>query len=569
MLINFSIKQSYSVIFIILIFWASIAYYTMNTLIDSQSYYAKLINLSGKQRMLSQKSAFLASKYTQGNQQSYLKELKNIIELFKKNHNYIIETLSVKAENIYFHKEKNIDKQVKDYIEFIEMFLSKPSYGLSETIYKKSQTLLPYLDNAVNLFQKESEEKTKKLQQRELFIFIGTILTILFEAHFFARPVIDTIKLKFKDFYEMLRKKDNLIDLQSKFFLNAHEGIVITDKHNKILNINPAFEKISGYSKNEILGQTPSILKSGEHNDDFYKKMWEDINTKGFYKGEVINKKKDGNNYIQHISIIVLKNEFGEITNYCALIWDLTNEKKQEKIISDQTKMSSMGEMIGNIAHQWRQPLSIITSSASGLQIMKEHELLNDEHFYKALNQIEANAQYLSKTIDTFKNFIKEKKEFKEVIIQDKINNALNIIDATIKNNHIKLESKIDKIEPLKIETVTGELEQVIINILNNAKDAIIENNIKDPVITLELKKSKDHVILTLKDNAGGIPDNIMPRIFEPYFTTKDENKGTGLGLHMSYKIITQSLRGRLYAENTDNGAVFYIELPLSQSKKQ
>jgi C4-dicarboxylate-specific signal transduction histidine kinase len=246
----------------------------------------------------------------------------------------------------------------------------------------------------------------------------------------------------------------------------------------------------------------------------------------------------------------------------------LTNEKKQEKIISDQTKMSSMGEMIGNIAHQWRQPLSIITSSASGLQIMKEHELLNDEHFYKALNQIEANAQYLSKTIDTFKNFIKEKKEFKEVIIQDKINNALNIIDATIKNNHIKLESNFKETEPMKIRTITGELEQVIINILNNAKDAIIENNIKDPVITLELKKSKDHVILTIKDNAGGIPDNILPKIFEPYFTTKDENKGTGIGLYMSYKIITQSLRGKLYAENTDNGAVFYIELPLSQHEK-
>lgn len=292
MLVNFSIKQSYILIFIILIFWASIAYYTMNTLIDSQSYYAKLINLSGKQRMLSQKSAFLASKYMQENEQSYLKELKNIIESFQKNHNYIIETLSVKAEKIYFHKEKNIDKQVKDYIEFIEMFLEEPSLQLSETIYKRSQTLLPYLDDGVDLFQEESEEKTKNLQQRELFIFIGTILTILFEAHFFARPVIDTIELKFKDFYEILRKKDNLLDLQSKFFLNAHEGIVITDKHNKILNINPAFEKISGYSKNEILGQTPSILKSGEHNDDFYKKMWEDINTKGFYKGEVINKKK-------------------------------------------------------------------------------------------------------------------------------------------------------------------------------------------------------------------------------------------------------------------------------------
>jgi PAS domain S-box-containing protein len=535
----------------------------MNTLISSQSYYAKLINLSGKQRMLSQKSAFLVSKYIQKNQVNYIDELKKAINTFEKNHHYIVENLSSNAKKLYFGQDNSIDNNVRNYIVVITSFLENPNKKLSDTIYEKSQILLLQLDNAVNFFQQESEAKTKELQQRELLIFIGTILTILFEAHFFARPVIEMIKLKFQDFYEMLNKKDKLIDLQSKFFINAHEGIVITDKENKIIDFNIAFEKVTGYTKSELLGKSPSLLKSGEHNDFFYKEIWHQLNQKGFYKGELINKKKDGKKYIQNVSIFVIKNELNDVTNYCALVQDITNEKKRDRIIEEQIKMSSMGEMIGNIAHQWRQPLSVITTSATGLQLMKEHGVLDDEIFFKNLNQIENTAQYLSKTIDTFKNFLKDKKEYKEDILQNRINNALTIVSATLTNNFIELRNNIDKIEPLKVKIITGELEQVIINVINNAKDAILEKKIKNPWIEIDLKQLNDFAILTIEDNGMGIPEDILPKIFEVYFTTKSEDKGTGLGLHMSFKIITESLNGNIYAKNTQNGAMFTIELPI------
>ncbi len=396
-----------------------------------------------------------------------------------------------------------------------------------------------------------------------MFIFIGTILTILLEAHFFARPVIETIKLKFQDFYEMLHTKDKLIDLQSKFFINAHEGIVITDQENKIIDLNLAFEKVTGYTKSELLGKSPSLLKSGEHNDLFYQEIWNQLRQKSFYKGEIINKKKDGKKYVQNVSIFVIKNELNEIVNYCALIRDITNEKRRDKIIEEQIKMSSMGEMIGNIAHQWRQPLSIITTSATGLQVMKEHGVLDDKSFYNNLNQIETTAQYLSKTIDTFKNFLKDKKEYKEDILQNRVNNALTIVTATLTNNFIELRNNIDKVEPIKVKIITGELEQVIINIINNSKDAILEKEIKNPWIEINLKQLDGCAVLTIEDNGMGIPEDVLPKIFELYFTTKSEDKGTGLGLHMSSKIIKESLNGNIYAQNTHNGASFIIELPL------
>lgn len=328
---NFSIKQSYTVIFIILIFWASIAYYTMNTLIDSQSYYAKLINLSGKQRMLSQKSAFLASKHLQNPRRDYLNLLKNSISELEQNHSYITQKLSNKAYDFYFKEPSNLDKKAKNYINLLKKFLFNPTFDLESDIFKESQKLLEYLDDAVAIFQNESETKTKELQQREFFIFLGTIFTILIEAHFFARPVIEKMKIKFQDFYEKLRQKDNLIDLQTKFFQNAHEGIVITNKENHIIDLNHAFETVTGFKKYEILGKNPSILKSGEHNEDFYNAMWENIKEKGFYKGEIINRKKNGEKYVQNISIFALKDENGNIINYFALVSDITESYLTQK----------------------------------------------------------------------------------------------------------------------------------------------------------------------------------------------------------------------------------------------
>ena len=242
---------------------------------------------------------------------------------------------------------------------------------------------------------------------------------------------------------------------------------------------------------------------------------------------------------------------------------ELQNEMQQQMLFS-QAKMAQLGEMIANIAHQWRQPLSVIMSSATGIEVQREFQTLTDKVLLENLKGVKDSARYLSDTIEVFRDFVKEKKEFKEVILQDRIDKSLQIVNTTLKNNFIELKNKIDYSKPIKYPLVLGELSQVLINIFNNAKDALVENKIQSPWIEIDMQRLNEKIIITIEDNANGVPENIIDDIFKQYFTTKEDH-GTGLGLYMSHKIVTQSLKGQIYVSNTQHGAKFYIELPLKK----
>ncbi len=237
---------------------------------------------------------------------------------------------------------------------------------------------------------------------------------------------------------------------------------------------------------------------------------------------------------------------------------------QQEIQIQESTKMAQMGEMIGNIAHQWRQPLSVISTSASGMMIEKEYNILSDEKFNLHCENILTNSDLLSETIDIFRDITTEKKELKKVIIQDRINIALKVLSSTLENYNIKLINNINYTHPIELTIMVGELSQVIINILNNSKDILVERKVKTPWIKIDCIKENNIARITIEDNAGGISEDIISKIFDPYFTTKHQSQGRGLGLHLSYKIIFKNLHGKLYTINSKNGAVFYIELPLN-----
>ena len=237
---------------------------------------------------------------------------------------------------------------------------------------------------------------------------------------------------------------------------------------------------------------------------------------------------------------------------------------EQQQMLLNQSKIAAMGEMLANIAHQWRQPLSVISTASTGLLVEKEFHVLEDEKLEKTLNTINEHAQYLSKTIDTFSDYIKSNKKVQKVILHDRILVAINIVEATFKNHYIKLESNLEEAQKIEMELVVGELSEALINILNNAKDALIQNDIKDPWVRVNLHKVHSNAVITIEDNAGGISQDIISKIFEPYFTTKHKSQGTGLGLHMCYKIVTESLHGKIVASNTKEGAKFEIILPLN-----
>jgi len=240
------------------------------------------------------------------------------------------------------------------------------------------------------------------------------------------------------------------------------------------------------------------------------------------------------------------------------------HELIQEKLIQDQLKHSQMGLMIGNIAHQWRQPLSVISTSATGMLMQQEFGLLDDDKLVNSCNSINNSAQFLSKTIDTFTNYIKEKKELKTVILQDVISQIIDLTEAALKNNYINLVHNIDNSSDISITMVSGELSQVMINIINNAKDALVEQNISEKLIKINILQQNNEAIISIEDNAGGIPSKIINEIFNPYFTTKHKSQGTGLGLYMSKNIIEKSLNGILEVSNTKNGAIFTIKIPLN-----
>lgn len=240
---------------------------------------------------------------------------------------------------------------------------------------------------------------------------------------------------------------------------------------------------------------------------------------------------------------------------------EVENNRKKDIKLYESAKNAQMGEMIENIAHQWRQPLSVISTAVSGMSFIKEFYTLTDEEFKDKTQVVMKNVKYLSETIDTFRNYIKEKNELMEVVLQERIDNVLGIVHASLQNNHIELIKEIVD-TPIKYRLVQGELSQVIINLINNAKDALNNNSIDKKWIKIGLYETVESIVIYVEDNGGGVAENIKEKIFNPYFTTKHQSQGTGIGLHMSKDIIQRHLEGKLYMENTSLGAKFIIELP-------
>jgi len=249
------------------------------------------------------------------------------------------------------------------------------------------------------------------------------------------------------------------------------------------------------------------------------------------------------------------------------LLFEIEKNRKNDNIIAQQTKMAAMGEMIGNIAHQWRQPLSVITTAASGVKIEHEMDMLTDKRLIESLDGITKSAKHLSSTIDDFRDFFKQDKEKNTFNIKSTFSKTLSLISNQFLNNEIKI---IDNIESVILHALENELIQVLINILNNSRDELLTKEKQELLIFINVYTKSDFMIIEIQDNAGGIKEDIIDRIFEPYFTTKHKAQGTGIGLYMSEEIISKHMNGTIsasnvsyvYNENEYNGAKFIIKLP-------
>ena len=366
--------------------------------------------------------------------------------------------------------------------------------------------------------------------------------------------------------------------LSKRYKLNRYKQIIDknvlisrTNLNGKITEVSQAFCNISGYSEDELLGKNHNIVRHPDMPKTMFQDMWETIKKEKVWLGDIKNKTKDGGFYWVTTTVAPEYDEKGKLIGYFSTRFDITTKKELElkqKQMDEQSKLASMGEMIGNIAHQWRQPLNMISTKATGALFQKEMGILDDPKFEEAMESINDNAQYLSQTIDTFKNFIKtsQEKNIIETTLQDEIKMTMTLVKAGYENNYISINIDLWE-EPLSCVIPEGELTQVLMNILNNAKDILKENiNEDDRWVDIKLISKDNQGIITVEDNGGGIPQDVLPKIFEPYFTTKHQSQGTGLGLHMSYKIVTESLGGVIYASNSENGALFTIEIPLNNT---
>jgi signal transduction histidine kinase/ABC-type nitrate/sulfonate/bicarbonate transport system substrate-binding protein len=234
----------------------------------------------------------------------------------------------------------------------------------------------------------------------------------------------------------------------------------------------------------------------------------------------------------------------------------------QQAIMFQQARFAEMGEMISMITHQWRQPLNHISILINNLFLKYKIDKLNEDIVSDIKKQFQQNIVYMSKTIDDFQNFFKPQQQKEKFFIIDLVNDTLLLIKPLFDRKKITFDIQID--ENISYYGYKSELGQVILNILNNAKDAFLVRNIEDKYIKIQLVKTSDEILcILIEDNAGGIPNDIINKVFDPYFSTKSSKNGTGLGLYIAKIIITDHFKGKINAENIDKGVKFEILLPI------
>ncbi len=365
-------------------------------------------------------------------------------------------------------------------------------------------------------------------------------------------------------------KKSHL--LLATIFETTKDGIALVNLDSTFKLTNGAYERLTGYKKDELYQRTcfsltlPSYINASEE-------VLNHVFRKGYYEGyEHSYLTKDG----KIIDIIMDLTLMPDKTNILLIATDITEKKehekelkKQEERFLQQSRMAQMGEMISMIAHQWRQPLGAIASTSIDLSMKIELETFDLEekkgreecqaYFSDGLKNIDALVQNLTNTIDDFRNFYQPNKESNFLLLHEPIQRALGIIKASLNSDNIEIVEKCTSKKGVNI--YGNEMMQVILNILKNAQDNFKERAIKNPKITITCRDDDDKVIAEICDNGGGIPEEIMPKIFIPYFSTKSEKNGTGLGLHMCKTIVEEHHNGSLLVNNCDGGVCFTIVL--------
>ncbi|NWF66879.1 MAG: PAS domain S-box protein, partial [Campylobacterales bacterium] len=390
-----------------------------------------------------------------------------------------------------------------------------------------------------------------------------------------------------------IKNEKNLIESQRQYKAiigTTKEGFAIINLDLKIIDVNDSFCQMLGYDKSEIIGRHPMEFVSFEDRKIF---LNNDLSKMNSFENRVYEMKclcKDGS----FVPVLVNSTTLRDINNHpygsFSFFTNLSDRyvyeaekdkfykrledlnKKLEKKINEEVKKNrekdemmfkqaryaQMGEMISMIAHQWRQPLNAISSAAINSKFQLELGMYDKNLLIESSEFIEFQCQKMSETINDFMNFFKLSKEKEIFKIDDVVKNIINIAGAQLKNRSISFITEGDM--NIEISAYKNELEHILLNLINNSKDAFDDIDIDEKIVKLSVYEHKEFIEISVADNAGGIKEDIIDRIFDPYFTTKEQGKGTGIGLYMTKNMIERNFKGTITATNIENGALFTIK---------
>lgn len=475
-----------------------------------------------------------------------LLESKKLIYLFV----LLFSALAINAFFIYLEFNKTKEAITKHQLHVNLEYIDRITSNLSQNIIQSAghKPLLQALKDNKNL--RENLEKDLRLFRAKRYRYIY---------------VIDKSKNTFRFLLDGSKKnKANFLETFQPFKVQQWEKVYITKTAHYFLNkdvkslwltyLKPIIKK------NKVIGVIAIDFSLKEH--DNLKSILEQL-TKDLKQFTILSmaifliiilfllyeRKK----------IVLLKQQSQEIYSFNKTLQkkvadEVAKNREKDKDILEQARLAQLGGMLGMIAHQWRQPLSAISSANIAINMKAQMEQLEPQSVIELTDKIEEYTQHLSTTIDDFRNFFKNTKEIQRTDYTRIITSTLNIVESSVQNKNIKLSTELQS-ETI-FETYPQELKQVVLNLIKNAEDILLENNIQNPYIKITTHEN----YLLISDNGGGIPKDILDKIFDPYFSTKGLN-GTGLGLYMSKIIIEEHCHGTLSVENNDEGAVFTIEL--------
>ena len=277
---------------------------------------------------------------------------------------------------------------------------------------------------------------------------------------------------------------------------------------------------------------------------------------------EIHTKRGDGKILTVLESAQLLSSVAGEPLKIVGITLDLTELREKDSLLIQQSKAAQMGEMINMIAHQWRQPLNAVSATCIKINMLNEMGNLTEDEITKSTQYVENMTQKMSKIINDFMEFNKPTNKKEYIRIDELLDDMLNLIGVQLKNHNISVDISIETEQ--KIFTYKRELGHILINLLANARDALEQSNQTDKKISIRVYTKVDICVIKIGDTGGGVPEEFISRIFQPYFTTKGSNKGTGLGLYMSKKLLKEQLDGDIFVRNRDKGAEFTIILDLN-----